>query len=523
MMTVAHPPYAPVDVRRGHGKKLPKWRTTTWVQDGSGCRAALGGHRIARMLGAPSGERRGRTMCLKPCKSDSPLIRALRRELRSGVGALAKLDKTTDWAIKAWKRIEGRCADYVRQIAKIQRNTRKGNCKGARSGVRYALKGFNAAVAAAVLVVSRRPETVSEITYKTVLAFARTIDPMQKCDEPIAVWSKPKAKGGHRTIRRFGPRRLAVQLICKHLQEAQGLRPEFDAMSIGFGGTHAAVREVGNWMVSGSKAVVTADIENFFGSVNPKEAQKASRIPRRVFREYLTVPPWAEVHILGNHGSASAAALQKAARRGLPQGSPTSGIIGSAVLRPALEALTGGERILIYGDDLAVGAASRKDGEALLRTLVRRLAKHHAGPLIVKSRKVWDTKYFVDYLGYRIFVKQMHGQVWPEFVPNQRSFKRIWDRAKAAYALGVDDVFALTDYIAQTFWAAYPNCKATPAAVQRLSNLLAQSLIDQEFGLLPGWTFKPSSHWKCGSSKIIMEPLFACMVGQADDKFFGER
>jgi hypothetical protein len=94
--------------------------------------------------------------------------------------------------------------------------------------------------------------------------------------------------------------------------------------------------------------------------------------------------------------------FEQAVRRGIPQGSPASSLIASFLLGPILKALPCGDRIVLYGDDFAIGAFSENEAQAYIGAFKKILKTHPVGPLELKEgSKVAAVKPHFEFVKYR--------------------------------------------------------------------------------------------------------------------------
>jgi hypothetical protein len=90
-----------------------------------------------------------------------------------------------------------------------------------------------------------------------------------------------------------------------------------------------------------------------------------------------------------------------AVRRGLPQGSRASGLVASILLGSVLEHIAPGHRVVIYGDDIALAARSKKEAEAMMKALKSALDSHPAGPFRLKRCEIKHINDGFDFTKYR--------------------------------------------------------------------------------------------------------------------------
>jgi hypothetical protein len=85
----------------------------------------------------------------------------------------------------------------------------------------------------------------------------------------------------------------------------------------------------------------------------------------------------------------------------LPQGSRSSPFVASRLLGLALGQTASTDRIVAYGDDVAIAASSKSEADALSKALIGTLKSHPAGPFRLKRCEVMSAHKAVDFLKYR--------------------------------------------------------------------------------------------------------------------------
>jgi hypothetical protein len=194
------------------------------------------------------------------------------------------------------------------------------------------------------------------------------------------------------------------------------LTPTFDFSEPGRGGAEAAARHF-NQLIQGGKGeyVLTADVLSFFRSINKEGVPALVPLPQRAVNNTLLVGDDVEVKAeppagvewpiqLSTNPDKSIDKLEAdtAARQGLPQGCAASNIITSrAVLGPLLHATPFADRLVLYGDNIAVVTGNEMEAAATLEALRSELRNSPVGPLEIGRHTIDHISYYVDYCKYR--------------------------------------------------------------------------------------------------------------------------
>ena len=121
----------------------------------------------------------------------------------------------------------------------------------------------------------------------------------------------------------------------------------------------------------------------------------------------------------------------------LPQGGLASNLIMSrAVLDPLLNAMPFVNRLVVYGDDIAVAAnseAEAKDAENVLRSA---LENTPFGPLAIGRYKIRHRSERINFAKYGLKQDPWNPDGPMEACPSARSFERFGERAEGRYLDG---------------------------------------------------------------------------------------
>lgn len=324
---------------------------------------------------------------------------------------------------------------YQKRINRLTRAATSSNSHRMRSMAASVLRSHAAKLSAVVRTV--HPDEADSITLAELSDRAGNLNPRLAQAEPVLARLKRKPGGGVRPIVGFGPARRAYQLICRDIIKA-GMPPcRFEFLAPGRGADHM-VRQIASALQSGvGDHVVTADIQNCFGSIQQKE----------VLTELLPLPGWAVRVIITVSDQTRVGVricpaepcfpIDEAARQGLPQGASTSGLILSrAILGPILATTSFADRLFLYGDNITVIARSKAEGEQILGTLRSVLQDTPVGPLVIGEHSIRSTREKVELVKYALLpIPDRYGSGF-RIIPAPKSYRRFEERMKERAVAG---------------------------------------------------------------------------------------
>lgn len=293
--------------------------------------------------------------------------------------------------------IRAHTISYTENLGRQRKAALAGDGKAVRKIQRTILRSYSAKLVCLVRALDEK----DGLTAPYVEATAGALNPWNDSGEPVTAWAEPKPLGqGWRIICSFGPRRKALQTLCADILEARYGLEEVDYLRRGRGTESASDRINKLVEESGIRYFVTADIEDFFGSVQQKSIAGITGLPEAVVNNCLFIGPQVSLTLIGSlPDSVTLEAFDGAVRQGLPQGSRASQLIASLLLGPAMRSLAPADRIIVYGDDSAIGVKCEKEAEALALDLLGSFETHPAGPFRVKFN-VGDVEKGFDFLKY---------------------------------------------------------------------------------------------------------------------------
>ena len=275
----------------------------------------------------------------------------------------------------------------------------------------------------------RSAKNAHELTPDWVTATAKTLDPWKDCGEKIVAWAEPKASGdGWRPVCSFGPKRKALQTLVADILTAKFGSECFDYLVKGKG-AEAASDEIVNLIDCGYRFFVLADIKDFFRSAQKGYVDEATGLPKAVVRNSVLISPEAPLSLHRDVPYYSTIeAFDGAVQSGLPQGSRTSQIIASLLLGPVLRKISPAKRIVVHGDDSAIGVRNEEEAHALTDALAGVLKSHPAGPFRLKRSEVVHANDGFDFLQYHhrydVRDQAVHRR------PSANSYRKYGDRVR---------------------------------------------------------------------------------------------
>ncbi len=187
--------------------------------------------------------------------------------------------------------------------------------------------------------------------------------------EPVHVWAKPKSNFQYRAICDFGPKNRTMHYALRKIREVYFVpRPfQYDVGREEGYGLSRAIKRVKSELLEGNVWAATLDIKSFHPSFEEKELYEILLLPKKVIANiavgtHLNIilsdtVPWAITDIIMDQ-----------ARRGGPQGSALSPLIGSMIISrlnwsSALPMFNWVDNFLILGPTKeAVTAAAKAPG-----------------------------------------------------------------------------------------------------------------------------------------------------------------
>jgi len=279
----------------------------------------------------------------------------------SGTARLTKEDANRQRAL-------GR--DYIGQLRRIGRLSREGENEELKKVAANVLNSRAAKVS-----VLARLAFKDGLAFTTALIEARAakLNVNDACNDPVVLILKAKDGGSFRTTLKFGWQHKARQMLVRDILYAAGVCNEYDH-NFRAHGPRRAIERIIEAIEAGCHFWLTLDIKDCFASVKPEHLYGMTPIKGAVLKRVAFLPSSVPIQCSHANGSIS---LEQAARRGLPQGSMASGPIASALLGREVRLAIAehpGVVVIIFADDIAIGARTQGQIEAVKRAIGERFA-----------------------------------------------------------------------------------------------------------------------------------------------------
>lgn len=303
-----------------------------------------------------------------------------------------------------------------------------------------------------------------------------------KLNEAVHIYPKVKPSNDFRIISIAGFKRRVLQEIVAEILEAIhcGYKRDF---SNGGSGREAATHEIIH-LIENEKNdfVVVGDFSNFFGSIEHSYIRELLKEFPDAVISHVILNAKAPLSVSGiSKLSIETAAFKKMARLGIPQGSPASPRIASALLRVIFKGIAPEGNIVAYRDDFVICTSSLSDVNEIKYTLLSKLSSHIAGPFELKILETKAVKDKFDFLNYRFKFYWWSTVPRKVFVsPNTTAFNNLKDKMRKAAHFKHDNLFEKDVWIAAKGWLnGHPNWKYTSSGLFDATNKVRGFLIDE--------------------------------------------
>jgi len=325
-------------------------------------------------------------------------------------------------------------AKHQKQLDKLRALIDAGSEEDGRRLARSILTSYSAKICGVVRTIR------GDTNFEKIARAARGLNLFESLEEPIQQIVTGGPGRASRFVLDFGPRRRAAQRIVADVLDVMLPRFEFDHLAKGKGPEHSMLRLQHHIEEEGHDHVVVLDVKNCFRSADKEKIVTLLPIPHQVTRHTVLVRADVTVTaptqmkeelfnlpmLLAQHISVEA---DTAARQGLPQGGSTSTLIMSrAVLGPLLAATGFSDRLVLYGDDIAVCAKGMGQARETFKALRSSLENSPAGPLSIGRHSILPTSQVVSFTKYG-FKRTSEGFL--RIRPSRLSYKRYAEKVKA--------------------------------------------------------------------------------------------
>ncbi len=273
----------------------------------------------------------------------------------------------------------------------------------------------------------------SPYTPEEIDSLALEISQSQNFSESIHVKLTEKPSGEIRPLSKSGIKRLAIQIIVNDVLKVLEIESEGDCIING--GRDGAIQRLTTSIDKNNCSyVVTSDIKDFYGSIEHSEVRKLLYLFPQDVIEFCVLNHKRHNLIFSSHPSYSNqddSHLKQKVQQGLPQGSPCSVRIASALFGSLIEGLADPDRMVWQGDDLAICASDYSEAAAIKDALIDRCKMHPAGPFCLKFIKINKVSHSFSFLGYGIkYSYQNQNGNFAMAYPPKKAFKNLFERLK---------------------------------------------------------------------------------------------
>lgn len=306
---------------------------------------------------------------------------------------------------------------HSRELQRLQKAAVEGNKSIMRLSQHRILTSLSSKLTSLVRALPDKPGLNGE----QIVNMANALSSFKDCGEPILAWMQPKSFGdGERPLCDFGIRRKALHYLLGDVLRAKFPSAACDYMVKGRGGDLLA--EKARSLIAGGKSwVFTADLSNFYRSVQQTQLKDLLGLPNEVVSNSLLIPLSAPLHDAFSYLSPPPV-FDGAVREGLPQGSGASGLVASMLLGTWLDQNAPTDHVFLNGDDIMVIAGDELELKAFEKSLLEYLSKHPHGPFQLKHFEIVHAEAGFDFCKYRFKQDAYHGGV--RLTPSNKSYFR---------------------------------------------------------------------------------------------------
>lgn len=355
--------------------------------------------------------------------SDARIV-AIEDYRKSCLRALLRQAKASEWPKDCVQFLERQVHVHASALRKIVRLRQSGQgCEADRKS-RVVLRSFSCRLCGLLdqfVLHKGAAEPLERLEWEKLESLIKT-SPLTGADpDPCRIFYTTKANGEPRIITSPGLKTRAAQRSLAVVLLANGIGNPFEYNCKGKGGI-AALNKIRNAIIEDELCwFVVFDLANYFTSVKPQHLNGFS-IPKEVKRSVVFHNQHATLTQMHKPlTSLSIGGKCHPARRGIPQGAVTSGILASALLGRELRHLSEDLGIVTYVDDGVIGARSQPEAEEAARALEKRFAKLNGGPIHFKYVMVRDASKGFAFLGYWVQRIETDSGIRVRFTPSHQS------------------------------------------------------------------------------------------------------
>ncbi len=301
-------------------------------------------------------------------------------------------------------------------------------------------------------------------------------------NETVEIYTKKKPGGDFRVISKAGFKTRVLQDIAANILKTIncGYCRDFSLTGKGRERATAHIKHLIEKM--GIKYFVVGDFRNFFGFVKHSFVRELlAEFPGSIIKHVL-LNESAKLHLSGKYHSDHKSEVMKTARLGIPQGSPASPRIASALHRSIFEGIAPKENIVVYVDDFVIGVSSESEAEEIKQTLQNRLCSHKAGPFELKLLDVKSVTKKFDFLNYRFkYYKWMSEPKNLAISPNTTAWNNLAEKVNKVMSVSSDQTYELQAWLTAKRWLeGHSSWKYTEAGLMDVV-IRVKELVAEEF------------------------------------------
>lgn len=392
--------------------------------------------------------------------------------------------------------IKMHAARHSRELQRLQKAAFESNKSVIRSSQHRILKSLSSKLTCLV----RALPVDHNLSGEQIVTLADELSAFEDCGEPILAWMQPKSfGGGERPICDFGMQRKALHYLLGDVLRAKFPSATCDYMVKGRGGDLLA--KTARSLIEGGKSwVFTADLSNFYRSVQQTQLQDLLGLPIGVVSNSLLIPLSAPLHDAFSYVS-TPPVFDGAVREGLPQGSGASGLVASMLLGTWLDHSAPTGHVFLNGDDIMVIAGDELELKAFEMSLLEYLSNHPHGPFQLKHTEIVNAEAGFDFCKYRFKRDVQHGGV--RLTPSNKSYFRAKIKIMKMTKEHPFDVYHRLEKYIERWAAAFPLWERNDQSMEYLWAMADEAIQDvKTHGLFNALAMMKNSNAMMVKSKL---------------------
>lgn len=343
---------------------------------------------------------------------------------RACLAALNDLATAAEWQSDRVSFLQKQINGQARSLRKIARYRVLGEFGAANRATARNLSSFACRLCGTLLQITEgkgAAEPFEPMRWRKFEALVQDSPLAGNAPDLCRIFFIKKANRKTRIITSPGPKTRAALRSVAIVLQANGISNPFEHNCKGKG-PNAALESIKRAMIEeGCRWFVVFDIAKFFTSVKPDHLRWA-HLPKEVLKNVVYFNQHATlIQRHKSHTSLSIGGKCHPARRGIPQGAVTSGILASALLGRELRRLSEELGTVTYVDDGVIGARSQPEAEYAAKALEKQFANLNGGPIHFKHIEVQDARQGFTFLGYWIWLVEQGEEVRVRFTPSHQS------------------------------------------------------------------------------------------------------